>query len=328
MKEAIIRILKENEEEFISGQEISNKLNVSRTAIWKYIKLLKEEGYNIDSVSRKGYRLLSSPDIVTYEEIKPFLNTKNIGKKIIHFDSINSTNIKGKALADNGEEEGVVVIAEEQTGGKGRLGRNWVSPKGKGIWMSIILRPNIDPMDATKITQIAAASVYTGLEEIGIESHIKWPNDIVLNGKKICGILTEMSGEMIKINYLVVGIGINANIDYNDFPKEVREKATSIKEELGKEVSRKQIIGNILNNFEKLYNEFLEKGNIESSIKICRDRSILIGKKIKIISKGKEIERLAVDITDTGELIVKDNLGEITKIISGEVSVRGINGYV
>jgi len=227
-----------------------------------------------------------------------------------------------------GEKEGTVIIAEEQTEGRGRLGKNWTSPKGKGIWLSIILRPNINPTDASKLTQIGAAAVWKGINQLGIEALIKWPNDIVVNGKKVSGILTEMSGELNKINYLVIGIGVNVNLESRDFPEDIREIATSLKAEKGTEISRENLLAEILNNFEEFYEELIERNTISKAIKICRDKSVLLGRNVKIISKGMEVERKAVGITDEGELLIEDANGKIEKVISGEISVRGVFGYV
>lgn len=328
MKEKIIKLLKENQDDFISGQKISEILNVSRTAIWKHIKLLKKEGYLIESISRRGYRLTSMPDLLTQEEMESFLKTKKIGREIIHYDSIESTNTKAKEFASDGLEEGVVIISEEQTGGRGRLGRSWTSPKGKGIWMSLILRPDISPSEASKTTQIAAAAVCKSMREMGIESYIKWPNDIILNNKKVCGILTEISSELNRVNYIVIGIGINANIDEVEFPQEIKDKATSLKSALKKEVNRKELTARVLNNFEELYLELINNNSVEKSIGICKETSILLGKEIRIIYRDREELGVAVDLTDQGELLVKNKNGEIEKIISGEISVRGVNGYV
>lgn len=328
MKEKILKLLKDNKNEFVSGQEISEQLKVSRTAIWKYINGLKEEGYEIESVSRKGHMLLSTPDILNYEEISEYLSTQHMGREIFYYNSIDSTNIKAKELAYNNEGHGTVVIAEEQTHGRGRLGRDWSSPNRKGIWMSIILKPQIEPQDAAKITQIAAAAVWKAINQIGVITQIKWPNDIVLNGKKVCGILTEMSGELNRLNYLVVGIGINANIDNNEFPKEIQNMATSLKNETGKEINRRELVALILNNFEALYNKLIDDNSTEEAIKICKENSALIGKDVRLIIKGEEKEGKAVDINGDGELIVKDKEGNISKVISGEVSVRGLYGYI
>lgn len=328
MKSKVVEILKENKGEFVSGQALSEKLEVSRTSIWKYVNQLKEDGYEIESISRKGHRLINSPDILTFEEIDEYLDTKYIGKEIRYFDTLESTNDLAKEVAKESNSEGIVIITEEQTKGKGRLGRNWTSPKKKGIWMSLIIKPKIDPIEASKITQITAASIYNALSEMGIETLIKWPNDIILNCKKVCGILTEMSSEMMQINYMVVGIGINANLDDVDIPVGIKEKATSLKIETGEKINRKELIGKILNNFEYFYDYFINDNDISEPIKICTEKSILIGKKVRVIERGKELEREAIGLTKEGELIVKDEKGEETTLISGEVSVRGENGYV
>ncbi|OFI01495.1 bifunctional ligase/repressor BirA [Clostridium acetireducens DSM 10703] len=328
MKNKIIKLLKENKNNFISGQDISNKLGVSRTAIWKGINQLKEEGYEIESVSRKGYKLIQIPDILNYEEIKEYLNTKYIGRNINYFETIDSTNIKAKELALQGEKEGTVIISEEQTLGKGRLGRGWASPKYKGIWMSLILKPNIDIMKAPKITQIGAAAIVKALREMNIKSFVKWPNDIVLNNKKICGILTEMSGELNRISYVIMGIGINVNINKEDFSEEIRAVATSLKEEVGHKISRKELVGKVLNNFEYLYYKFVNEENFKETIDICKSHSALIGKQIKVINNKSTKIAKAVDLNDEGELVVQYENGDMEYLVSGEVSTRGLYGYV
>lgn len=328
MKQKIIDLLKQNENQFISGQKISESLGVSRAAIWKYMNLIKEDGYEIESVSRKGYKLVMSPDILTSSEIKGMLNTKVLGNEIIHLDSVDSTNNKAKQLAACGAIEGTIVISEEQTSGKGRLGRNWVSPKYKGIWMSVILRPDINPMNVAKVTQVAAAAIIEALKEMDIQAFVKWPNDIVINSKKICGVLTEMSGEINKVNYVVVGMGINANLEEQDFSQEIKNKASSLKVETREEINRKQLVAHILNKFEKLYDELILEEKIDTSIKICRENSALIGKEVRIIERNKEVIATALDLSEDGKLVVQYKDGRIDEIISGEISVRGLEGYV
>lgn len=328
MKEKILKLLKDNKNQIVSVQHISERLKVSKTVICKYIDILKEEGYDIESVPRRGYRLLSVPDVLTYEEISDYLNTEYIGREIIYIDSINSTNVKAKELAGSNGIEGTVIIAEEQTQGRGRLGRSWVSPKKKGIWMSIILRPKIEPQDAVKITQVAAAAVWKAINHIGINAKIKWPNDIVINSKKVCGILTEMSGELNRLNYVVVGIGVNVNTDIDGFPEEIRHMATSLMIETGNMINRKKLTALILNYFEELYDELTKDGSFINSIKICKENSVLIGKIVKITIRGEEQEVKVLDINEEGELIVQDKEGNISRVVSGEVSVRGLYGYV
>ncbi|MBL4935957.1 biotin--[acetyl-CoA-carboxylase] ligase [Clostridium sp. YIM B02515] len=328
MKSDILELLKNDKNDFISGQYISEKLGVTRTAIWKHINQLKEDGYEIESISNKGYRLVSSPDLLTSEEIKPYLKTALIGRNILHFDSLDSTNVKAKQLADSLKVDGAVIISEEQTSGKGRLGRTWVSPKYKGIWMSIILKPDLNPMDAVKLTQIAAASVVNGCSELNIDTLIKWPNDIVINHKKVCGILTEMSAELTRINYIIVGIGINVNIDEAEFPESLKETATSLKIEVKHKISRQELIGRILNNFEYLYLEFINNNNIKASLDICREKSALINNNIIVINRDKNTEAKALDIDEGGRLLIEYPDGRQEYLISGEVSIRGKGSYI
>ena len=327
MKGKVLKLLKTNKDEFLSGEKISDEFGVSRSAIWKYMNTLKEEGYEIESVPRKGYRLISSPDILTYEEIDEYLRTQYIGRKVYYMNKVSSTNIKAKDMAME-EEEGTVIIAEEQTEGKGRLGRNWVSPKGKGIWMSIILKPKVEPTKVAKITLIGAAAVNQGLKDMRIKSYIKWPNDIVIENKKVCGILTEMSCELNMINYVIMGIGINVNLDKKDFQEELINKATSLKEVVGYELDRKRLLACILNNFEKLYIPFKEKGDISKTIEIARRESVLLGKDVQII-RG-DIRRIGrvLDIDEEGQLIVEYENGKIEEVFSGEISIRGMEGYL
>jgi BirA family biotin operon repressor/biotin-[acetyl-CoA-carboxylase] ligase len=236
--------------------------------------------------------------------------------------------MKARELAAGGCKEGTVVIAEEQTRGRGRLGRSWSSPKHQGIWMSIVLKPDISPARAAAITQVGAASVWKALSEMGIETLIKWPNDILAGGRKVCGILAEMSAEMNKVNYIIAGIGINVNTHPEEFPEELRGTAASLFTESMHEVSRKDLAAAVLNNFESLYREFIQTGNIDSSIEICKSHSATLGRDIRALSGESEIRGRAVDITPDGELMVMDEEGSLRKLFYGEVSVRGMNGYV
>jgi birA, biotin-[acetyl-CoA-carboxylase] ligase region len=252
MKSEILAILKENMNTFVSGQEISNQLGITRAAVWKYIKQLQGEGYLIESAPKNGYRLQNCPDILTYDELKEYLKTDFIGRRIMHFDSIDSTNRKARELAEAGEPEGTVVIAEEQTRGKGKIGREWYSQARKGIWMSIILRPSIALSSVPLFTQIACAAVGKALRGFTAGAQIKQPNDILLNGKKFCGVLIESSGEVDRTDYIVLGIGINVNQDEIDFPDRLRSTATSLKMETQKPISRQILTSEIFNEFEKL----------------------------------------------------------------------------
>jgi BirA family biotin operon repressor/biotin-[acetyl-CoA-carboxylase] ligase len=329
MKRRILEILKKNGEDFISGEDISKQIGVTRTAVWKHINQLKEEGYEIESISRKGYCLIKEPDMLYADLLEIDKRSIVFGKKIYHFESVESTNTIAKRLAAEGADEGTIIIAEEQTEGKGRLGRYWQSDKGAGIWMSIILKPKIEPSEATKITQIAAAAAAAVIRNCtGCKTEIKWPNDIILNKKKVCGILTEMSGELNSVNYVIVGIGINVKQKQEDFVPDFAKYATSIKSYTDKTISRKEIVIDMLEEFERLYLDFLYTGSIKKSLKVCKKYSATLGNKVRIIYREKEILAEAIDITEKGELLIKDDFGEIKKVISGEVSVRGLYGYI
>lgn len=328
MKSKILRLLKESINDFVSGQDISKELGVSRTAIWKYINQLRDDGYEIESISNRGYRIVASPDVLTLEEIETFLNTNFIGRNIIHFDSVESTNSIAKKIGDSNEAHGSIVISEEQTSGRGRLGRSWISPKHKGIWMSIILKPDLNPVDAVNLTQTAAAAVIKATEELGIKTLVKWPNDIVINNKKVCGILTEMNAELTRINYVVVGLGINVNIDESEFPDDIKDIATSLKIQTGIPVNRQELTARILNNFENLYTKFTDENNIEASISICRENSAVIGRDVLIINREKSMEAHVIDIDNDGKLLVKYPDGRLEHIISGEISIRGKSSYI
>jgi len=325
MKHKIIDRLHE-EDGFISGEKLSEEFGLSRTAIWKHVKALREDGYEIESVTRRGYRLISSPDIINYDEVKGELTASLIGKKLIHFQSVGSTNDKAKELAVKAEE-GTVIVAEEQTSGKGRLGRSWSSPGRKGIYASIILKPDMEPFNAAKLTLLGAAAVALALEDCGIESQIKWPNDIIINGKKAAGILTEMSSELGIVNYIILGIGINVNQSVEELPPELVDRATSLMIAAGKAIQRKHLLAQVLNRLDELYAQFKEKGDIDQALDICRERSAVIGKDIIVVQGRKQRPGHAVSINHDGELMVRFDEG-LEQVISGEVSIRTEYGYI
>lgn len=326
MREKILEELYSNKGKHISGELLRTKLGVSRTAIWKHINALKEEGYNIETTPRKGYMLLEMEDKLLPKEIEVLLSNNTIGSKIICFDSIDSTNSFAKKEASN-LDDGAVILSEEQTAGRGRRGREWTSPKGTGIWMSLVLKPNIPPTEGVKMTQIAAAAVCKSIRELTkLDALIKWPNDIVINGKKVCGILTEMAGELNEIRYIAVGIGINVNII--SFPEELNNVATSILIEGGRKIDRKNLVVNILKNFEALYNIYINDLNFDEALNTVKKYSAILGKQIKIIQGNKEKIVRAIDIDREGLLLVEMEDGTRQLISSGEVSIRGERGYI
>lgn len=329
MKKKILEELKAQDGQAVSGEEISRRLGISRTAVWKHISKLRGEGYNIESQTNSGYKLVGSPDVLSPSEIQPLLHTNYIGREIIYLESVASTNTFAKKAAEEPFQEGTVIIADEQSAGRGRLGRLWVSPKGKGIWMSIMLKPDILPSDAPKLTIAAAYAVSKALLRCcQLDARIKWPNDIVAGGKKLCGILTEMSAEADEIKHVIIGIGINANMEYEDFGTEISSIATSIRLEKGSAVSRKSVAAAVLNELEEVYEVFAREGSIKPFLEEYKSKSAVLGKMIRVISKKEEIIGLAKDISEEGHLLVKLEDGTIKEILSGEVSVRGLCGYI
>ena len=329
MKNKILEELKANSGQAVSGEEMSRKLGISRTAVWKHIGRLRSEGYRIESQTNSGYKLVGSADVLSVNELEPLLHTDFIGRNIIYLDNIDSTNNYAKKAAEEPFKEGTVVIAEEQSAGKGRLGKYWVSPRGKGIWMSIMLKPDIMPADAPKLTIVAAYAVANALWSCcGLEARVKWPNDIVAGGKKLCGILTEMSAEEDEIKYVVIGIGINANLEVDDFGPEVSSIATSVSIEKGRNISRKALVASVLEEFEKVYKDFATTGSIKFFLEEYKNKSAVLGKEIRVINRKEEITGLAVDISEKGHLLVRLGDGSLREVMSGEVSVRGLYGYI
>lgn len=322
MENKILNQLK-NCDTYLSGEELSNILNVSRTAVWKHIKNLKAKGYIIEGISKKGYKLISCPDSLCEAELIPLLKENKLINNIVHFDILNSTNIKAKELAKNGEKDGTIIIAEEQSSGNGRFQRVWNSPKG-GIWFSLLLKPSIPPSEAPKITQIAAASLYKTFSDLNIDTAIKWPNDIYLNDKKLCGILAEMKCDMDSIHYLVLGIGINVNIDLSQFDDCVKSTATSLKIEYNKSFERNKVLALFLSHFENLYSQFINNFDLSETIELCRKHSNIWGKKARLITYKNEEIVTCVSLSDKGDLIVKDINGIEKAVLSGEISFNNI----
>lgn len=340
MKNRILEKLMDCPEEYVSGETLSDILGVSRTAIWKYIKEIKAEGYEIDASSKKGYKLIPGKDVLNSFEVGYGFAARLIGKNIIYLREIDSTNTYAKKAAQEGCEDGTVVIADRQTAGKGRMGRTWESAGQKGIWMSVVLRPEIPPEEVQIITLGASVAVVKAIKKAtGLPAGIKWPNDIVIEGKKVCGILTEMSCEQDKVNYVIAGIGLNVNHNPEDFPEDLRSRAVSLKayaEEKGLEIAgilplgllkRSDIIKEIAMEFENVYFD-INKGNSEWIIEQWREHSHTLGCNVKVDIKGVSYTGTAVDITNEGRLVVNCDDGTVREVMSGEVMVRGILGYV
>jgi len=325
--------LKENAG-YVSGEELSEQLGVSRTAVWKHIQELRKKGYVIESRSKRGYRLLKSTDRLDGSEISRHLKTVELGRVLRLFDTLDSTNAEGKRVSATRFENGTVILSEEQTLGKGRLGRVWVSPAGKGLWMSVLMRPtDLEPKDGSKLTIVAAAAVASAVEKVTkLQVGIKWPNDIVRNGKKVCGILTEMGAEMDAISWLILGIGINVNLEKEDFPEELKNTGTSLRIELGEEqaesIDRNLLCAEILNELERFGRLFFETGRLTEVLDYYRERVLVKDRELLVHTRGGSFHRIGVGISEEGHLLVRTEDGKTEEYMSGEVSVRGLYGYV
>lgn len=326
MKEEILRLLR-SADGYISGQELCNRFGVSRTAVWKAINQLKEAGYEIEAQQNKGYRLMAAPDLMTEAEIKSLMHTEWVAKEVLYFDTIDSTNTKAQELAEKGYQSGTLVVADKQESGKGRRGRSWVSPSGTGIFMTLMIKPDINPNNASMLTLVAALAVAKAITSVtGEEAMIKWPNDIVVNGKKVCGILTEMNAQFDYINHIVVGIGINVHNER--FPKEISQMASSLMIEAGgKRFHRAQIIAETMAYFEQYYDTFLKTQDLSALVREYDKLLVNRNKSVRVLDPKEPFDGKAMGITPKGELIV--DTWESRKLVSsGEVSVRGIYGYV
>lgn len=326
MKEEILRLLR-SADGYISGQELCNRFGVSRTAVWKAINQLKEAGYEIEAQQNKGYRLMAAPDLMTEAEIKSLMHTEWVAKEVLYFDTIDSTNTKAQELAEKGYPSGTLVVADKQESGKGRRGRSWVSPSGTGIFMTLMIKPDINPNNASMLTLVAALAVAKAITSVtGEEAMIKWPNDIVVNGKKVCGILTEMNAQFDYINNIVVGVGINVHNE--SFPEEISQMASSLMIEAGgKRFHRAQIIAETMAYFEQYYDTFLKTQDLSALVREYDELLVNRNKSVRVLDPKEPFDGKAMGITPKGELIV--DTWESRKLVSsGEVSVRGIYGYV
>ena len=303
MKEEILRLLR-SADGYISGQELCNRFGVSRTAVWKAINQLKEAGYEIEAQQNKGYRLMAAPDLMTEAEIKSLMHTDWVAKEVLYFDTIDSTNTKAQELAEKGYQSGTLVVADKQESGRGRRGRNWVSPSGTGIFMTLMIKPDINPNNASMLTLVAALAVAKAITSVtGEEALIKWPNDIVVNGKKVCGILTEMNAQFDYINHIVVGIGINVHNE--SFPEEISQMASSLMIEAGgKRFHRAQIIAETMSYFEQYYDTFLKTQDLSALVREYDKLLVNRNKSVRVLDPKEPFDGKAMGITPKGELIV------------------------
>ena len=323
MRKTIVEMLKNSGSNFISGESIAGTLGISRTAVWKHIQKLRDSGYQIISRERHGYRLKDAPDLLLPSEIQIALDTQTIGRDMHYYPSVDSTNRVAKALAYHGAQDGTIVVAEEQTGGKGRLERNFFSPRGKGIWFSVVLRPNFSPHEAPKFTLMAAVAVAEAMARFNLQAQIKWPNDILFDGRKLVGILTEMSGEIGKIAYIVIGVGINVNINRDEFPEDLRPVAASLSEMSGETISRVELFRAVLEEFDKLY-AIVNSSGFDKVIELWRNYNVTLGKNVRVIAAvdgGESFTGKAVDLDSSGALVVETSDG-LRTVYAGDVSIR------
>ena len=326
MKARILRALRQSDG-YVSGQELCEQLQVSRTAVWKKIRQLQEEGYEIEAVTNRGYRILSTPENMSAEEIESRVQTGWIARSVEYLERIDSTNQYAKKRAEEKCPEGLLVVADEQTMGKGRSGRSWSTPPGTNIAMSLVLRPALAPERISMVTLVMGLAVARACRQLyGLEAGIKWPNDIVVNGRKLCGILTEMCCEILQVGYIVIGVGINANL--TEFPEEIRKTATSLELELGHPINRAELIAAVMEHFEEAYEAFIRCSDLSAlqeeynALLVNRDRAV------RVLEPGHEYTGTAQGIDAAGNLLVRRDDGELTRVYAGEVSVRGIYGYI
>ncbi|WP_308546409.1 biotin--[acetyl-CoA-carboxylase] ligase [uncultured Selenomonas sp.] len=321
MRQEILRLLRKAGDHYLSGEEIAETLGVSRTAIWKHIKELRRAGYDIVSQAHSGYRLEKSPDLLTPAEIAPLLKTRVIGAKLLYKEETRSTNEDAKIAAAEGAPDGTVVLTEFQGTGHGRLSRGWFCPKGKGVLFSVLLRPqDILPQDAPKYTLLAAVAVVRVCRARGLDVGIKWPNDVLADGKKLVGILTEMSAEMERIHYIVIGTGINVNIEAAEFAPEIREKATSLSLLAGHPLDRRQLLADILQEMETLSLDVQAQGFVPV-LDEWRRLSLTLGQEVRVIGVNETFTGRAVDIDADGALLVDTETGR-RRVLAADVSIR------
>ncbi len=318
-KEKILKLLRSSNTGFFSGEELARKLGISRTMVWKHIKTLEREGFGIEAVPSQGYRIESSPDLLRQEDIKQGLKTRIIGKELHLLSGVPSTNTLAMELASKGAPEGTVVLAETQSSGKGRLGRKWISPKGN-LYCSVVLRPDIPTHKAPLMTLMGAVAVASAIRTVcGVPAEIKWPNDILIAGKKVGGLLTEMSAEPDRIRHIALGIGVDVNMDLDELPAEVRVLTTTLAAETGGRIDRTLLVREVLRSLEHWYGVFLE--NEGDVLKEWETLNMTIGSRVKVSAPGETIEGMAQGIDSDGRLLITQDDGRVRTVAAGDVTI-------
>lgn len=326
MKSEILALLRERGD-YVSGQELCGRFNVSRTAVWKAVGQLKKEGFSIEAVQNRGYRLVQEEEVFGQHELESRMDTRWAGHPVTYYEVLDSTNLRAKLDAEKGAPQGALVVADMQTAGRGRRGRSWSSPAGTNAYFTLILKPDFEPDKASMLTLVMAMAVAEGIREAcGLEALIKWPNDIVVGGKKVCGMLTELSVQQEYIQHVVVGAGVNVGIQ--EFPPEIADTAACLEEECGRRVPRAQLIVYIMKAFEKYYEKFMETMDF-SVLKEAYDNLLVnCDREVCVLDPKGEYTGISRGINSVGELLVELPDGSERTVYAGEVSVRGIYGYV
>ncbi len=326
MKSEILLLLRERGD-YVSGQELCERFKVSRTAVWKAVGQLKKEGYRIEAVQNRGYLLIPERELFGQHELESRMNTEWAGHPVRFYDTLESTNLQAKLDAEKGAEEGTLIVADMQTAGRGRRGRTWNSPAGTNVYFTLILRPRFSVELAYMVTVVMGLAVAEAIREIcGVEAGIKWPNDIVADGKKICGMLAEMSVEREYIHYVVMGVGIN--VGKQEFPEEISGTATSLWELCGDNVSRAGLVCGVMRKFESYYGSFLQAGDLSGLVERYDSLLVNLNREVRVLDPKGEFAGTARGVNRKGELLVETEDGRVTAVCAGEVSVRGVYGYV
>ncbi len=318
-EELVLGFLAEAGDEFVSGEAISDKLGLSRAAVWKHVEQLRAHGYRIDAVPARGYRLREIPDRLTPLELRPLIATRELGQGLHCFEEVGSTNDVARTLAEEGAGHGEVVIAERQTAGRGRRGRTWFSPPGRNLYLSAVLRPELPPQRAPEITLVASVAVCDAVRRAGVEAGIKWPNDVLASGRKLAGVLTEMAAEPDRVSWVVLGIGVNLNARPEDFPPDLRAQATSIAIERGQPAPRALFTAALLKALEEWLDRHAD-GGFAPVRAAWRERSVVLGRQVRVSAEGREVAGVAEDIDETGALLVR--VGKrLERVLSGDVTL-------
>ena len=320
-RDSLLLLLKKEKGNWVSGEQLRQSLSVSRNAVSKQVRVLKSQGYLIESAPRKGYRMQENTELLLPREIREGLETKIFGQQAIeYFSTTSSTNLVAKDLALDGAAEGTLVLAELQTKGKSRKSREWFSSKEEGIYLSMVARPKMPPIEASRLSLMTAVAAAEAIRKVtDLDVKIKWPNDLLVAGKKMTGIITEISTDMESIDYVVIGIGINVNIPQSNFPEDLREIATSLQIETGKRVSRLRILQEFLTRFETYY-LLLQESDFEPILKKWKENTDILGREILVDVMGRKYQGIVKDIDHFGVLILEDADGKKQRVISGDVN--------